>query len=314
MSSFHPISATHTFVTVALPLATPKPYTYSVPEEFLPMLQFGVRVEVQFGGQKRYTGLVIDIHQSKPDDFQPKPIIAVIDETPLINPEQLRLWQWIAEYYLCTLGEVMNAALPANLKLTSETILTLSSVFDDDMSGLNDKEYLIAEALTIQGEITVDDVRNILDQKTVYPLIRSMLEKRIIFLKEDLKIKYTPKKVACVRFAEPYASRPELLDEAFEIVARASRQVEALMAFVQLAQKQEFVRRQDIYNRVSADSTVLNAMAKKGIFELYDREVSRLGGYEEDTVDAGNLSRPQEKTLGAIRKLLKEQQTVLLHG
>ncbi|MCB9280068.1 MAG: primosomal protein N' [Lewinellaceae bacterium] len=314
MSSFHPISTTHTFVNVALPLAIPRPFTYSVPEELLPMLQFGVRVEVEFGGQKRYTGLIVDIHQSKPDDFQPKPIIAVIDEMPLINPEQLRLWEWIAEYYLCTLGEVMNAALPANLKLASETILTLSSVFDDDMTGLNDKEYLIAEALTIQGEITVDDVRNILDQKSVYPLIRSMLEKRIIFLKEDLKTKYTPKKVACVRFAEPYASRPELLDEAFEAVARASRQVEALMAFVQLAQKQEFVRRQDIYNRVSADSTVLNAMAKKGIFELYDREVSRLGGYEEDTVDAGNLSAPQEKAMTDIRKLLKEKQTVLLHG
>ncbi len=314
MHSFHPITATRTFVTVVLPLAIPRPYTYSVPEELLPQIQFGVRVEVQFGGQKRYTGLVIDVHEDKPEGFQSKPIIAVIDETPLINPEQLRLWQWMADYYICTLGEVMNAALPANLKLASETVLTLSSVFEEDMAGLSDKEYLITEALTIQGEITVEDVRNILDQKTVYPLIRSMLEKRIIFLKEDLKTKYTPKKVACVRLAEPYASRPEMLDEAFELAAKAPRQVDALMAYVQLARNQEFVRRQDIYNRVQADSAVLNALAKKGVFELYERDVSRLGGYEEETVDAGVLSGLQEKALDSIKKQFKTQQTVLLHG
>lgn len=314
MQSFHPITATRTFVTVVLPLATPKPYTYSVPEELLAQIRFGMRVEVQFGGQKRYTGLVVDIHEDKPEGFQSKPILAVIDETPLINPEQFRLWQWMADYYICTLGEIMNAALPANLKLASETVLTLSSVFDADMAGLSDKEYLITEALMIQVEITVEDVRNILDQKTVYPLLRSMLEKRIIFLKEDLKTKYTPKKVACVRLTEPYASRPELVNEAFELAGKAPRQVDALMAYVQLAQKQEFVRRQDIYNRVQVDSSVLNALAKKGVFELYERDVSRLGGYEEETVDAGTLSDLQVKALESIKSQFKHQQTVLLHG
>ncbi|MCB0555400.1 MAG: primosomal protein N', partial [Phaeodactylibacter sp.] len=236
------------------------------------------------------------------------------DEEPIINPVQLQLWQWIADYYLCTLGEVMHAALPANLKLASETLITLSPLFDEDYAGLDDKEYLIAEALSIQHEISIGDVRDILQQKTVYPLIRRMLEKRIVYLKEDLKEKYSPKTVASVRLQEPYLSKPELLEEAFELCSRSTRQVEALMAYVQLSRKLEFVRRQDIYQAANVDATVLNALAKKEIFELYDREVSRLDGYEEETVDADHLSEQQLQAISETKDQFKNKNVLLLHG
>ncbi len=310
----HPIAATQTYVTVILPLAVPRPYTYAVPELLIPELRFGKRVEVQFGKAKLYTALVIEVHQRAPEAYRPKPILSVVDEEPIVNKLQLQLWQWLADYYLCTLGEVMQAALPAHLKLSSETRLALSPLFDEDLGGLDDKEYLIAEALTIQQEISIGDVRGILQQKTVYPLIRRMLEKRIIYLREDLKTRYQPKTVACVRLQEPYASRKELLEKAFELCSRSTRQAEALMAYVQLSRQLEFIRRQDIYARAGVDSPVLKAMEKKGIFELYEREVSRLGGYEEETVDADTLSGQQEQALAEIRGNFREKNAVLLHG
>ncbi len=311
---FHPIASTRTYATVILPVATPKPFTYYVPEELLPAVIFGIRVEVQFGRNRLYTGLVIEVHQNAPEDFTPKPVLSVVDDQPLITAPQLQLWQWIAGYYSCTLGEVMNAALPANLKLASETRLTLSPLFDNNFAGLEEDAYLIAEALSIQEEISIDDVRKILDRRTVYPLIRRMLEQKVIYLKEDLKAKYKPKKVICVRLAEPYHSRPELLSQAFEQVSRAQRQTETLVAYVQLSKQQEFVRQQELIALARADHSVVKAIEKKGIFERYEKEISRLGSYEEETLVAGELSDQQQNAMAAIEQQLAEKKVVLLHG
>ncbi|PHN03810.1 replication restart helicase PriA [Flavilitoribacter nigricans] len=312
-ATYH-IPVTETFVNVILPLATPKPYTYHVPEELIPEVKFGLRVEVQFGKQKRYSGLIIEVHQNAPEGHRTKPIIGIVDDAPLINERQLKLWNWLAGYYGCTLGEIMHAALPANLKLASETILSLSPLYDGDFVHLEDKEYLIAEALTIQDELSIEEVRDIIGTKTVYPLIRAMLEKRIIYLKEDIKEKYKPKSVACVKLAEPYASDRKQLNAAFDKLTRSERQTEALMAYIQLEKQQDYIRRQDIYKKVNADSSVLKAMEKKGVFELYDREVSRLGSYEEETVDAAELSEQQSDAIERSKTLFEKQDVVLLHG
>ena len=167
--AFHPVEATQTYVTVILPLAIPKRYTYSVPEYLVPKVAFGKRVEVQFGKSRLYTAIVVEVHNKPPAAYKPKAINAVIDMEPIVNASQIKLWDWIAGYYVCTIGEVMHAALPANLKLASETRIVLSPLFDDQFEGLGDKEYLIAEALTIQEEISIDDVRGILQQKNGLP-------------------------------------------------------------------------------------------------------------------------------------------------
>lgn len=314
--SLHPIAGTQTYVTVVLPLAVPKPYTYLVPEELLPEVQVGVRVEVQFGHNKRYAAVVSEVHQTAPDAYQPKPILAVIDEQPVTTPTQMQLWQWMADYYCCTVGEAMHAALPAHLKLSSETIIALSPFFQDHYAGagLDDKEYLIAEALSIQKEISLDDVRSILDQRSVYPVIRRLLDKKVIYLKEDLQDKYKPKTVACVKLQAPYDTDSSLLREAFEKISRSTRQTEALLAYVQLAKKEPFVRKQAIYDLARADSTVIQAMVGKGIFEVYDREVSRLGSYEEETLEAGVLAEQQSRALTEIRQHFENDKVVLLHG
>ncbi len=311
--NYHPTRNSNTYVRVILPLAIPKPYTYYVPEELVEEVQFGVRVEVQFGRSKYYTALVMEVLTDS-HGHQLKSISAVLDREPLITSIQIQLWQWMADYYCCTLGEIMQAALPANLKLTSETILTLSPDFDEDFSDLDDKAYMIAEALNIQNEITINDVQKILDQKTVYPIIKALLDRRIIYLKEELKAKYQPKEVSCLRFQEPYLSEPDTLTAAFDLTSRSERQTQALMAYIQLYKKQEFVRRQDVYKLVNVDSSVLKAMQKKGIFEFYDRQVSRLGNYEEETVEAKELSAQQSRALEQLEVQFDTKQVVLLHG
>lgn len=313
-AEFHPTIATQTYVTVILPIAVPKPYTYTVPEELVAQVQFGTRVEVQFGKSKLYAALVIEVKQEAPEAYKPKPILGIIDNDPIATAQQIKLWTWMAKYYCCTLGEVMHAALPANLKISSETRLVVSPLFDGNYSNLNDKEYLIAEALSIQQEISIDDVRKILDQKTVYHLIKSLLEKKIVYLKEDLKERYKPKKVACVKLKEPYLSQPELMEEAFEKLSRSTRQVEALMAYIHLSRQQEFVRKQEIYNKARVDTSVIKAMVKKGVLEEYEKEVSRLGSYEEETVDAFELADQQINALKEIKSQFEEKNVILLHG
>lgn len=312
--SFHPEVGTHLFAKVILPLAIPKPYTYHIPEELVQQVQFGVRVEVKFGKNRLYTALVIEILEEGPSAYDTKPIISVIDEEAIITPQQVSLWKWMSTYYCCTLGEVMNAALPANLKLASETQIMLSPLFDEDFGGLDDKEYLIAEALTIQETLSIDEVQKILDQKTVYPLIRRMLEKRIIYLREDLKEKYTPKKIACVRLQTAYAELSDKFTEAFDLVARSEKQTAALLAFIDLSKKQDFIRKQDIYQRAGVDSAVLKAMQKKGILEFYEREVSRIGAYEDELLEAFELSKQQQQAIAEIDQWFERRNVVLLHG
>lgn len=312
--SFHPEVGTHLFAKVILPLAIPKPYTYHIPEDLVKEIQFGVRVEVKFGKNRLYTALVIDILEEGPSTYDTKPILSIIDDEPIVTQKQIKLWGWMSNYYCCTLGEVMNAALPANLKLASETQIILSPLFDEDFAGLDDKEYLIAEALTIQETLSIDEVQKILDQKTVYPLIRRMLEKRIIYLREDLKEKYTPKKIGCVRLQPAYAAMDDSLTKAFDLVTRSQKQTAALLAYIELSKKQEFIRKQDLYQRAGVDSAVLKAMEKKGIFELYEKEVSRIGAYEDELLEAFDLSDQQTTALAEIENLFTEKNVILLHG
>ncbi|MBL7774490.1 MAG: primosomal protein N', partial [Saprospiraceae bacterium] len=128
------------YADVILPLALPKrSYTYSIPEELRPDIRPGIRVEVPFGKSKRYSGVVARVHTETPP-YRVKPLLAALDELEVVTPQQLQLWDWLADYYCCTLGEVMSAALPGHLKLTSETKLVFNPAHGDDFSALDADE------------------------------------------------------------------------------------------------------------------------------------------------------------------------------
>lgn len=300
------------FANIILPLALQQTYTFSVPETMVAQLKPGLRVEVQFGRNKHYTGIVKGLH-SKDPGHKTKPILSVIDLEPIITPDQIKLWEWMASYYACTLGEVMNAGLPSHLKLTSETIITLGPLFSDDATQMDDQEYMIVEALTLQNELSLKDVRDILQKKTVYPVIRRLLDRRIIFLKEELQERYKPRVVRCVRFSPAFQTEAEQI-AAFELVSRSEKQTTVLLEFLQVVRQLPYVRRVDLTKRTGASDAVIKAMVKKGIFEFYEREVSRLGGTNEDTSEAFEMSEQQVRARTQVQSFHAAGKPVLIHG
>ena len=180
------------FAEIILPLAVPNLFTYRVPYEMNVTIEVGKRVIVQFGKKKLYSGIVESIHETPPKFYEAKYIDSILDEYPIVNLHQLKFWKWISEYYLCTIGEVMNAALPTGLKLISKTKIILNSI-EFDIKKLTDKEYLIVEALEIREVLEMSEIEKILDIKTVYPVIKSLLDKNIILVAEQVHEKYKPK-------------------------------------------------------------------------------------------------------------------------
>lgn len=306
------------FVTVIIPVAIPKLYTYSVPFHLKEAVRVGCRAEVQFGKSKLYSALIYSIHHNEPDSYKTKPILEVIDEEPVVTPEQFKLWEWMSRYYATTMGEVMNAALPAGLKLASETTLLARPDFvEEDFSrqDLNEKERTILEALYNRVELSIAEVQSILDQKTIYPHIKSLLEKRLIRVKEELKYKYAIKTVSCVALAEPYHSDSSRLREVFERMPKnAHRQAETLMAFLQLNKELEEVPQKALIERAQSSSAVIKRLEKLGVFEVYKKEISRLKSYEGDVIGNFELSQAQEQALGEVRAHFEQKNVVLLHG
>jgi primosomal protein N' (replication factor Y) len=186
--------------------------------------------------------------------------------------------------------------------LTSETKLVFNPAFGDNFSELDADEYLIAEALQIQQEIIVEDARKILNKKTIFPVIQRLINKGVLFLREDLQEKFKARKLSALRLAEPYRSQPDLLRAVFAELSGKERQVEILMAYLALEKQQPFVRKQDVLTKADVSESSLNTIVKKGILEKYDREVSRLSGYEDDLVEADELSQQQVRALAELRK------------
>lgn len=219
------------FADVIIPLALPRNYTYGIPGELKEKISIGQRVEVPLGKQKIYAGIVKSIHANQPAGYEIKPILSLIDDKPIVTSVQLRFWQWMAEYYMCSEGEVMNAALPAGFKLESETTIHLHPDFKDDFSKLDDKEYLVAEALTLKSKLLLKEVQQILHRKTVRHVLRSLLDKNVITIEEGLSERYKPRMETFVRLTAENDNDfrlKELLDE----LVKAPMQLNVMMTYL----------------------------------------------------------------------------------
>ena len=181
------------WATVILPLALPTTYTYAIPAHLFAEALPGCRVEVVFGKTKKYAGIIKEVFTTEPE-YPTKEIINVLDDEPLIYQQQLTFWNWLSKYYMCSEGEVMAAALPANFKLSSETTLIYNEAIGEEFSSLSNEEFLVAEALLIKKQLQLTEIQQILDVKQVYPVIKSLLEKEVCFIWEELTEKYKVKK------------------------------------------------------------------------------------------------------------------------
>ena len=299
------------YVDVILPLAIPKQYSYAVPVDLVDEIAFGKRVEVGLK-TKLYSGIIAQIHQEVPA-YKTRQIISVIDYEPIITSDQYGLWQWIADYYCCTIGEVMGVALPTGLKLTSDTSLILSPNYDGKRTVKANKEYLITEALHHQHELKISQIQELLNQKTVYPLIKKMIEKTIVYINEELKQKYKPKMAEFISLTEEYQSSDGQL-KALEKVSKSDKQTRAILTYFTLHKKQDEVLKNTIYEMADVDNQVIKAIAKKNIFQITKREVSRFDSDGKAVEESPPMTKSQESALHQIHDLFKEKNIVLLHG
>lgn len=312
------------YVDVILPLAVPKPYTYAVPQEIASRVKRGQRVVVQFAGKKIYSALVYSIHQKPPENYAVKNIESILDDSPIINEKQFAFWDWISEYYMCSLGEVMNAALPSGLKLSSESNLLLNKELPSDFSLLNDDEFLVAEALSTRESITIEEAGEILGRKKIYPVIKTLLEKKVILIEEELKMKYKPKfteyvKLKNVDLTEKDTGKIEReTKQHFDKLAKAPKQYELLMMFIQLSRLISShaveVKKSDLLKAANAGTQAFHSLTEKGIFEIYSKESIGINNDAGDPQQLNPLNQHQADALKKINGLFAVKEVVLLHG
>jgi primosomal protein N' (replication factor Y) len=236
------------YAEIIIPLALPKNYTWEIPEHLAPGLAPGCRVEVNLGKHKKYSGIIKRLHDDKPTAFEVKEIINVLDALPVVQLFQLKLWAWMADYYMCTEGEVMAAALPAHFKLSSETVLVFNEEFGDDFSGLDNDEYLVAEALLMKHELRLTEVQHILDVPHVYPVVNRLIGKKVCIVWESLKQNYAPKKETFL-LLNPEFDNEAKLSELLNNWSRSPKQMELLLSYLHLMKTEGEVTKPELLKK-----------------------------------------------------------------
>jgi primosomal protein N' (replication factor Y) len=301
-----------TWAEVILPLAIPIVYTYAVPPELESKLQRGFRVEVMFGGSKKYAGIIKRIHHSKPD-YPTKPLLSVIDDVSLIFEQQLLLWEWISGYYMCSEGEVMAAAIPANFKLNSETILIYNEEYGDDFSELDADEFILAEALLIRKQLSATEVQLLLGDRQVYKVMKHLLDKKIGFAWEKLTERYKAKKDFFVTLHPQFADENKL-EELLNDWKSSSKQMELLLSFLHFYKTEGEVKRKELLQKSGAGAAQLKALADKQILIIEERKVDRIVQLEKNILLDFELSPPQEQCLSEVIAIFNHKEVCLLQG
>ncbi|MGO4877940.1 primosomal protein N' [Pedobacter psychrotolerans] len=300
------------FVEVILPLSLAINYTYRIPFDLNDQVAVGKRVVVQFGKHKIYSALICAVSKNPPATYEAKYIIDVIDAEPVVTPTQLKFWTWMTNYYMCNEGDVMTAALPASLKLASETILMLTEGFSEDVV-LNEKEEMIITALKGQEKLTVNEVSKLLGQKTIYPIINNLLEKDLILVAEEVVQKYKPLLKSFIQLNDFYSDQ-ENLKQLFNVLERAPKQLDALLAYLKLQKTNLPISKEQLLEESNCGPGALKALTDKDIFVITKRPVSRLAAHDEEFSVNFKLNEAQELALTKINGHFKEKDVVLLHG
>lgn len=306
------------YVDVIVPLPIAGQYTYSVPDELTDKIKAGCRIVVPFGSKKYYTAIVAKVHQTAPEAYETKDIMEVLDESPVLLRRQYDFWQWLADYYLCTLGDVYKAALPSGMKLESETLVVLNPEFEA-LQPLSEKEQRILDLLGNDSEQCITQLEKSSGIKNLLPVIKALLEKEAILVKEELKRSYKPRVESRVRLSAAMQTE-EAVHRQLDALARAPKQLALLMKYIELSgwtgEKKELkeVSRKALLDSAGATSAVLNGLIGKGVFEIYSFEIGRLSAEQVSVSPLNPLSSAQQQAYNEILTHFHQKNVCLLHG
>ncbi|MGL2964700.1 replication restart helicase PriA [Flavobacterium sp. RSB2_4_14] len=302
------------FIEVILPLSLPKTFTYSISESEYSYIKKGFRVAVPVKN-KIYTALVIDLHQTAPTLYEAKEINQILDEKPIVNEFQINHWFWIASYYMCNIGDVYRGALPSALLLESETIISQRKETLINEGELSDDEFLIYEALQSQSSLKVQNIIDILNKKTVLPVIQKLIHKNIISLEEEIQEEYKPKLIRYIRLHENYLSEEKLIALLDNFNKNANKQKELVLQYFQLqALDKKPISVKQLAETAKASSAIVKALVDKQIFEEYYIQEDRINFDKNKQENELSLSKAQQKAYDEIEKSFSEKEVCLLHG
>ncbi len=309
------------FADIILPVPIPRMFTYKIPKNLQPLIQIGLRVIVQFGRKKVLTGIIGKVHNKPPQAYEAKPILDILDDQPSVNPLQIRFWFWMAEYYFCHIGEVMFAAIPSGLRLSSESKIQANPNFDVESSKypLDVREEKILEALEKKEELSYGDCEQILGIKTIHPILKSLVAKEAILIFERVQEKYSPKVETRIRLTSQILTTKGALEAIFETVQGKPKQESILLKFlrdVPVFNKPHLNERGVEKSTLLEDGdspSSLNTLIKNGVFESFKHVVNRI---EEEAAEreASVLSSTQQAAFDEIKSHFETKQSVLLHG
>ena len=312
------MTKTGLYVDVVLPLALPGAFTYHVDSGHAGRVEPGKRVIVQFGRRKYYSAIIYRVHYDEPKEYKTKPVQTVLDDQPVINSFQMRLWEWMAQYYMCTLGEVYKASLPSGLKLESETKVVYQPAFDEHAASLTEKEALILDVLKDENVLGLKELADKTGRKDVLPLVNSLMNKQALTVEEKLKDAYKPRKESFVKLN--FGPEDEqMLNQTFKQLKNAPKQVEILMYLIKLLRNQGndsdgFVPRQKLLKETSGGTSPLKGLIDKGIVIQEDREISRIGEGNHTQGGIKDLTSAQQEAYDQIQRGFEEKEVALLHG
>lgn len=302
------------FIDVILPIPIENSFTYSITEAESKFIKPGMRVSVPFGKSKIYTGIVQAIHNNQPLIYDAKEIHQILDDTPIVTETQFQLWEWMSNYYMCAIGDVMRAALPGAFILDSETIISKNMALEINVADLKDDEFLIYEALQHQSSLKIQDISNIVDKKNVLPLVKRLLEKEAISVHEEIFDKYKPKLVRYVKLQNKFHAQ-DALQVLLEELSRAPKQREVVMTLFSLtARSKKPIPVSDLTTVSNSSSAIVKTLIDKEILEEYHVQTDRVQYGDQEVEGSKRLNEAQEVAIKEILNSFENQNIVLLHG
>ena len=303
------------FINVVLPIPLEKLFTYKISEQESDFLEVGMRVAVPFGKSKIYTALVYRIHQTPPEVYEPKEIHQILDEAPIVTVTQFKHWEWIANYYMCTLGEVVRSAIPSAFMLESETLILPNKIEEVDESLLKDEEFLILEALRHQSALKISEIVGIIDRKNVLPIVNKLVEKKAIQLKEEIYEQYKPKLVRYVKLGKEYTSE-ENLEALLTNLTRAPKQSQVVLSLFSLQAKlKKPIKVTDLEKESGGSKAVIKSLIDKGILDEYHIQTDRVQYNDSGKLQGDiKLNDSQLAAFKAIKNSFEKDKVCLLYG
>ncbi|MFT4224216.1 replication restart helicase PriA [Dysgonomonas sp.] len=299
------------YADVALPLPLQGLYTYSIPAEFQNSIKEGSRVIVQFGKKKFYTAIVFKLQKQKTNNLPVKEITTLLEDFPIVTGSQLKFWEWIAMYYMCSLGDVYRAALPSALKLESETKILLNPDFEAK-EPFTENELKVFYSLSENKPLTISEIQKLSGITNVVPHIKQLVDKTAAYISEDLQDAYSAKKRVIVQLPPKYTEKD--LHTIIEGLSRAKKQQHLFSSFVYLRESFDIITKKQLLEESNVSPTVLSELVKKGILEITGQEISRFDYGKTNLDSAYTLNVYQQKALKEIAESFKEKDVTLLYG